>query len=280
MNTHVLGAGVAGLAAGMASRLPMFEAEHSSGGICSSYYLRPGEAGRLATAPEDGEAYRFEVGGGHWIFGGDPTVVHFLERTVPVGRHVRRSGVWFPESRDYVPYPIQNHLRYLGQEVAAKALEQMARPVASDCRTMEEWLLACFGETLCTRFFLPFHELYTAGLYHHIVPQDGYKSPVNLGTAIQGAFESGPEVGYNVTYRYPTEGLDALARRMAARCDIRYGKRAVHIDVHRKEVVFEDQSGAKYDYLLCTLPLNKTLEMAGLSVDEPSAPYTSTLVLN
>ncbi len=70
--TLILGAGVTGLAAGYASGLPVYEAASAPGGICSSYYVRPGSTQRLSQAPADGEAYRFEIGGGHWIFGGDP----------------------------------------------------------------------------------------------------------------------------------------------------------------------------------------------------------------
>ena len=78
----VLGAGVSGLAVGMASGAPVFEAAAGPGGLCSSYYVRPGGAERLARPPTDAEAYRFEVGGGHWIFGGDPEVLARLDALV------------------------------------------------------------------------------------------------------------------------------------------------------------------------------------------------------
>ena len=70
----VLGAGVSGLAVGMASGAPVFEAADGPGGLCSSYYVRPDGSERSERPPADGEAYRFELGGGHWIFGGDPDV--------------------------------------------------------------------------------------------------------------------------------------------------------------------------------------------------------------
>jgi len=60
----ILGAGMTGLAAGYASGLPVYEAEEAPGGICSSYYVKPGSNKRLHKAPKDGEAYRFEIGGG------------------------------------------------------------------------------------------------------------------------------------------------------------------------------------------------------------------------
>ncbi len=60
----ILGAGMSGLALGAVSGLPVYEAAAGPGGICSSYYLKPGTAKRLPRAPEDGNSYRFEYGGG------------------------------------------------------------------------------------------------------------------------------------------------------------------------------------------------------------------------
>ena len=63
-NLIVLGAGMTGLGAGL-SGLQVYEASANPGGICSSYYVRPGGSERFSRAPADGECYRFEVGGGH-----------------------------------------------------------------------------------------------------------------------------------------------------------------------------------------------------------------------
>ena len=109
----------------------------------------------------------------------------------------------------------------------------MAKP-QGDFMTMEQWLEASFGSTLSELFFSPFHELYTANLYKTIAPQDAYKSPVKLDLAIQGAIKEAPSVGYNVHFVYPEAGLNTLAQKMADKCDIRYGKEAIKIDVQNK----------------------------------------------
>ena|ERR1039458_1273302 len=67
---------------------------------------------------------------------------------------------------------------------------------------------------------------------------------------------------------------------MAAQCDIHYNKRAVGIDVRAREVDFADGSSARYGNLICTLPLDKTIRLAGIQVDEKPDPCTSVLVLN
>ena len=279
MKAMIIGGGVSGLAAGMASGLPVYEAADSPGGICCSYYLRPGDSRRMSEAPDDGEAYRFEIGGGHWIFGGDSKILGFIDRVSPMKRYGRISAVYFREDDLYVDYPIQNNLRFLGPDFARKSLIEMSR-APGPFHTMKDWQLQYFGKSLCEKFFFPFHELYTASMYQSIAPQDAYKSPVNLALAIQGAFDQADSVGYNVTFGYPIDGLNRLSQKMAARCDIRYGSRVTRIDPVEKIVVFSDGQQVRYEHLLCTLPLNKTMEMAGLSVDARPDPYTSVLVLN
>jgi protoporphyrinogen oxidase len=278
-DTFILGAGMTGLAAGYASGLPIFEEKDHPGGICSSYYIRPGETKRLMDAPDDSEAYRFEIGGGHWIFGGDPAVLHFIQHFSPAGFYKRRSSVHFHEDELYVPYPIQNHLRFLDHSTASRALAEMAAPKSS-FRTMKEWMNRYFGETLCRLFFYPFHELYTAGLYERIAPQDVYKSPVDLSLAIKGAFGEASAVGYNVTFVYPEQGLNVLARRIAESCTITYEKRIAAIDVKNKKISFDDGASLEYQNIISTLPLNTVMDMCGLSADVPPDPYTSVLVLN
>ena len=277
--SFILGGGMTGLSAGLSSGLPVFEATADPGGICSSYYVRPGDSERLAQAPADGEVYRFEIGGGHWIFGGDPTVLRFIQSLVPVKTYHRRSSVYFAGQDLYVPYPLQNHLRYLDRDIVVRALKELAEP-QGQMTTMSDWLEESFGKTLCELFFYPFHDLYTAGLYTEIAPQDAYKSPVKLPLAIEGAFSEAQAVGYNVTFIYPTDGLNMLAQQMARSADVRYGRRAIDVDVTERVVTFDDDRTQPYDSLLSTLPLNVMMEMTGLTVDARPDPYTSVLVLN
>jgi protoporphyrinogen oxidase len=92
--------------------------------------------------------------------------------------------------------------------------------------------------------------------------------------------------------------LDALARCMAERCDVRYGWQAVKIRPAERVVEFAGGAEVRYQRLVSTLPLHRTLEMCGLAPDaapeercsgglrpSPAAPlapdpYTSVLVLN
>ena len=280
-NLIVLGAGMTGLGAGL-SGLPVYEAAENPGGICSSYYMHPGGSERYSSAPADDECYRFEIGGGHWIFGGDSAVHRLLRSITDFRSYARKSSVFLPQQGILAPYPIQNHLGSLGSSLAARCLREIVEATSAhgNIRTMGDWLRASFGQTLCDLFFFPFHNLYTAGLYEEIAPQDAYKSPVDLEHVIQGAFSASPAVGYNTAFVYPADGLNVLAERMSASCNVHYGKRATRINPADKEVHFADGSKVRYNVLISTLPLNRVIEMAGLHVSAKPDPSPSVLVLN
>ncbi len=276
----VLGGGVTGLAAALAARCPVLERETRPGGICSSYYLRRGSAQRLSAAEAGADAWRFEHGGGHWIFGGHPDVLALVESLAPCERMQRRSGIWFPDENRLVDYPVQHHLHQLGPVRAQAALEELLAGRQDGVRTMAEWLEGQFGPTLNELFFAPFHEAYTAGLWRQVAPQDGYKTPLDLDAVRRGAREVPAAAGYNTTFLYPREGLDALVGRLAAQVDLRTGHDVVRIDVANREIALADGRRVGYRRLLSTLPLTHMLALCGLCATQPNAPHTSVLVLN
>ncbi|MFN8038281.1 MAG: FAD-dependent oxidoreductase [Acidimicrobiales bacterium] len=288
----VLGGGVTGLAAARAAgpTATVLEAGATPGGLCATYHRTPaGE--RLASPPADGEAYRFEVGGGHWLFGGDAETVAAIEALVPCRTHRRRSSVRLADGTS-VGFPLQHHLAALDDEVRDRALAELlggdADHAAGDGpSTMADWVRDRMGPTLAGLFFDSFHERYTAGLYRRIAPQDPDKSPVDRAAVLAGAGGSGPgddgaagAAHYNETFRYPVDGLDALVRALTDGVDVRTGSRVVAIDHHTKVVHTDDGADHPYDRLVSTLPLPVAVDLAGVTVDAPPDPHTSVLVVN
>ncbi|MFN3412632.1 MAG: protoporphyrinogen/coproporphyrinogen oxidase [Thermoanaerobaculum sp.] len=280
--TVILGGGVTGLAAGVASGGLVLEAEDTPGGICASYYVGVRSGKVYPHLPDQEPAFRFEKGGGHWIFGGDPAVLRFISRLSPCQRYTRNSAVYFPQWDLYVPFPLQNHLAYLPKELAARALEEMvARPGnVAGVETMAQWLERAFGPTLCELFFFPFHELYTAGLYRTVAPQDPYKTPLHVPTVIRGAFGQAEPTGYNQTFIYPEQGLDHLVRGLASGCRLHTSSHVCSIDLRERAVHLADGRVVAYTNLVSTLPLDKTLILAGLTTSSNPDPATAVLVVN
>ncbi len=267
--TIIIGAGVTGLAAGIKTGAPIYEANSYPGGICRSYIKN---------------GYRFEFGGGRWIFGSDRSTLDFINSLSPLKKYQRQSAVWFPQKNLCVPYPLQNHLSHFPREIARKALEEIVKTPArtiSSTTTLKDWLEINFGKTLCRLFFFPFHQLYTAGLYTKIAPQDPPKSPLNKNLIIKGAKgRKTPKIGYNKTFFYPKSGLSELIENMAGQCKINYNKRVTEIDIKKKKVLFEDGTKLKYKKIISTLPLNKMVRVAKVKLNEPTHPYTSVVVVN
>lgn len=275
----ILGAGVAGLSAGMNTGKQIYEANDFPGGICASYYMNSN--GRRFYYRNDEKAYRFEVGGGHWIFGADDSTLDFMDRLSCVKSYERRSAVYFPARDLYVPYPLQNHLSHLPEDIARRALDEIVKSDhTKNVSTLADWLVLHFGKTLCELFFFPFHQLYTAGLFTKIEPQDRYKTPVDKEQIIKGFDENTSPVGYNAIFVYPERGLDDLMRKMAERCKVDYYKEVTEIDTKKRQILFEDGTATKYKALISTLPLNKVVKLTNLTVKEAEPPYTSVLVIN
>lgn len=274
MSNWIVGAGVTGLAAAAASGFTVLEQNDYPGGICASY---------------EKEGYRFEVGGGHWIFGADPAVSAWINRLSPCARYRRKSGVLFLGNLEstrslkhkFVSYPLQHNLQDMPREtrvVAAREMIERSNWLASPV-TLADWLMYSFGPLLNRVFFEPFHERYTAGLFREVAPQDSYKSPVDPRLVLQGLSGEPSDEGYNATFLYPDEGLAVLARRLAAQSQVVYGRKVERIDIQPKLLILDDGESIEYESLIVTAPLNRILAMTGLG-DPSGAPYTSVLVFN
>jgi protoporphyrinogen oxidase len=274
----ILGAGLTGLSAGVNRENQIYEAKDIAGGICASYYVNPD--GKKYFYREDEESYRFEIGGGHWVwFGKDKEIYSFITSFTNVKSYDRKAAVYFPDSDLYVPYPIQNNLFHVPGDIREKAIEEILNSEDIPVTTLADWLEASFGKTLCELFFFPFHELYTAGLYTEIAPQFKFKTPVNRELILEGARSATPPAGYNTTFIYPEDGLDSLIRNMAEKCHINFNKKVVKVDIENKEVIYEDGRHIKYERLISTLSLDSIIKMTGIEAGTPD-PYTSVLVVN
>lgn len=274
----ILGAGITGLAAGLKSGKEIYEATTHAGGLCASYYIDP--TGKKYPYRKTDDSYRFEIGGGHWIFGANNKILNFINSFSQVKLYKRNSAVYFPSHDLYVPYPIQYHLSHFPEIIAKKSIDEIFHTKERQTKTLADWLEVNFGKTLCEFFFFPYHKLYTAGLYTQITPEDKFKTPADRTLIIKGLNEKIPPAGYNVTFVYPENGLDDLIRNISKRLKINCKKKIVKIDIKSKKIIFEDGRRIRYEKIISTLPLNKVVEMSNLEFDESPPPYTSAAVFN
>lgn len=279
MGDVIIGAGISGLTAAQLSGFPVFEAKSYPGGDCVTYYSKVGEETFSRLPSREQEDYRFEVGGGHWINGAGKRVNSFLNKFSLFNVYKRRSSVYFKDQDIFVSYPLQDNVRFLGCEIAER-FQKEVKNRTKNVNSMKDWLHSNFGPTLCELFFFPFHNLYTAGLYTKVSPQDYYKSPLSSSDGKFRTRSNSLTSGYNSIFLYPSNGFSFLANRMAEKCDISYNKALVKVDTKNRIAYFSDGDSFNYRNLISTVPLNEMIRITGLDTGIKSDPYNSVLLLN
>lgn len=139
----ILGSGFTGMAAGIKTEFPIYEATNKSGGICTTYV-------------KDG--FQFSHGGPHFIFGSGPGL-DFIKNTVEVKNYNRIASVYYNHS---FPYPFQTSAE---------------KDNPSNPGTLKHWLSNKFSRESCNLFFNPFNSKHTAGLYNEVIQSDEFKTP-------------------------------------------------------------------------------------------------------
>ena len=279
----ILGSGITGLAAGYISGWKIFEQLKMPGGICGTYGVFPKTGVNVYPQEIRQDIFRFEIGGGHWLWGSDKQALAFLKTFGRFRKYARRVSVYLPELELLVPYPLQYNLWKLPRGLAKKAFEDLVDASREEhhSRTMDNWLVNVFGQTLYDLFFLPFNTLYTSGLLKQIAPQDAFKNPIDVSKVEQGLVKNNNiSSGYNSTFMYPRATWGVLTRRIASKCNILYGQKVSALDLAKKTAYFEDGSSVHFKKGISTLPLNVMASIAHLDDTDVADPYTSVLVAN
>ncbi len=246
----ILGGGVTGLAAGIASGGTILEKEAEPGGLCRDYVVN---------------GCRLHRGGGHWLFGGDRVTRAWVGTLAPTRTYERDAAVYFSKDEMIVPYPIQKYASLIPPK-------ELPTPGTMNYGLVQKWAnhSEAVGQfDLYADFFDPFHERYTDGLYKEIAPQDEQKTPVD-------------GQGYNSSFMYPQAGMGSLISAMATKCELQCGWSVGQISPDTKNLISTDGHNIrdwKYDYLISTLPLPLTAWLAGYT-QNPSPPYTRVVVFN
>ena len=283
VDTVILGAGMSGLGAALSLQAPAYEARLRPGGLCHSYYLDDAGMMRDPSIEDVSDCFRFELAGGHWLFGLNGAARRRLGRFERFRRYVRRSAVYFPSDGRIVPFPLQDNLYYLDVPLRARILEEILANPSDEgppCVSFKDWLLAQFGPTLCELFFFPFNERYTAGAYAQIAPQDAYKSAIDRDRVLRGAKARLPQGGYNVSFYYPLQGLDHLTRAIASQCTVHYDRAVTHVDTEARALCFANGRQLSYRRLVSTIALDRMLVLCGLQQEQGADPATAVLVVN
>lgn len=257
MTVLILGAGVAGIGAGLAL--------DEAGRDFLVLELEDGPGGLVRT--DESTGFAFDRTGHFLHFKGDLLSERLEAGGVPLDRIARQSAVLVGTT--VVPYPIQYNLWALAPDrLVQDALGELTGQPAGSPETFADLLRSSWGETLYEVFFRPYNEkLWGRPLTE--LPADcvgAYLPAVDLELATAGAVGPTAYGGYNGTFFYPTSGrigdaADALAAPLAGRA--RYGCAVKALDLRDRLVEAESGETLEYDTLISTLPLDDFLRRAG-----------------
>jgi protoporphyrinogen oxidase len=272
----IVGAGVAGLGAGLAARergldFQLVEAAERPGGLVQTDEL-------------DG-----------FFFDRTAHVLHL--RRSPSRERFRGLGVALRRSRrraaiavegKLVPYPLQYNLWALGKPgLAALLLGELARAAARPSdgpASFAELLRSRWGEGLVSLFFRPYNEKLWGRPLEEL-PADcagDYLPEVDLELAHRGAGAPTSYEGYNGHFLYPASGrLGDIAARLAEPLHPRLScaEAVVAVDLDGHEVTTSRGRTIAYDRLVGAGALPRLLEAAGC-LDSHADLFDATSVAN
>jgi protoporphyrinogen oxidase len=154
----------------------------------------------------------------------------------------------------------------------------------------ENWIIKTFGEGIANHFMLPYNRKFWTIEPKKLTCEwlDGFVPVPDLEDTVTGAISDNTKsYGYNSRFWYPVKGgISELAKGFSERVrNIHVNKKAVTIDQHRREIIFEDSAIKKFKNLITSIPLP---ELYHLLVDMPldvrqaflMLRWTSIFVLN
>lgn len=205
--------------------------------------------------------------GGHVIFSHYP----YFDKLVDdmLGReenHLVRES-WIVKGDAWIPYPFQNHLRYLPKPVQVNCLLGAARAAADDkskeSTNFRDWILATFGEGIAETFMFPYNsKVWTTPLEQMSKSWMAERvSIVDIRRLLENVLYERDDAGWgpNNKFRFPLHGgTGEIYRRMVKLFPqkVKTSKELAAVDDRQRRVSFADGSGDTYDILISTVPLD------------------------
>jgi protoporphyrinogen oxidase len=258
----IVGAGPVGLGAGYR----LNELGHRDWAI----YERSSHVGGLASSFTDAAGFTYDIGG-HVMFSHYEYFDRLVDRLLGDDhtRLMRESWIWM-QGR-WIPYPLQNNIRYLPANVLQECLDglidaQVLSPAAAE--SFADWVDAVFGEGIARHFMRPYNfkvwahplEMMSKGWIAERV------SVVDLKRVLANVIHGRDELswGPNNTFKYPLHGgTGGLYERFLpyVRDHLQLNREVTEVDLAGRRVRFADGGEDRYDTLISAVPIPELLRM-------------------
>jgi protoporphyrinogen oxidase len=257
----IIGAGLAGLAAGQALRKAganylILESGDRPGGLCRT---------------EEVDGYTFDYTGHllHLREGASKDLI--MERIgSKLTEHERKASVYVKGV--FVDYPIQAHFDRLPSPLDRQCLNELLAAADEELPgrlPFDSWAQKRFGPTLARLFMIPYNaKLNVHPLSEMEISWTSWSVPIPTAQELRSIArgEVPPAYGYNATFYYPARGgIEILPRCLAEGQDscLLTGTRVVNIDAERRQLTLDNGRSMAYRSLISTVPLPDMLKMTG-----------------
>lgn len=251
----ILGAGIAGISAGYHLKKAgfssvIYEKDDDWGGLCGNFTINGFRFDRFV----------------HFSFAPEES-----DKTLFAGKHGMHEHIPFPSNYYkglWLRHPAQNNLAPLSTAEKVEIITDfLSRPQkeTKDIERYDEWLRVQYGNYFAEHFPFAYTRKYWGVEARELETKwVGVRmySP-DIRQVLQGSYETQDECFYFAKKMlYPKQGgFRSILDTCREGLDIRLNKKAIQIDVRRKEVFFEDRSSTAYDRLISTLPLPVIVRM-------------------
>ena len=248
----VLGGGLAGLAASMATRAPLFESDARFGGVANS---------------DAADGFSFDRGI-HVLQTRNPRIIRLFEELGIAFNHHERLA-YIHSHRTFTPYPFQVNTAGLPVGLRARCVwDYFTRDRKRDPANYEDWMYSSIGRGFADTFLIPYSEKFWTVHPREMTHEwTGNRVPQSDALKVlRGAFwAKRTAVGTNAEFRYPARGgYGAIAAALERRAGpLNPGHEAVAIDLDGHVVQFRNGRAVRYRRLLSTIPLPELLRICG-----------------
>ncbi len=229
-------------------------------------YEKSDYVGGHASSHVDAQGFVWDEGG-HVIFSHYPYFDKLIDQMLGSEENQLVRESWIVSGESWVPYPLQNNLRYLPKSVQVECILGAAAAAANgrskDAINFREWILASFGEGIAKAFMFPYNaKVWTTPLENMSKSWIAERVAVtDLKRMLESVLLERDDVGWgpNSKFRFPLHGGTGEIYRRMADCfpeKIHRGKELVEVDCARSRVSFADGTGNTYDTLISSAPID------------------------
>jgi protoporphyrinogen oxidase len=242
-------------------------------------YERADHVGGLAASFTDESSFTWDVGG-HVTFSHYEYFDKLYDRLIGEQHQKNTRESWVRMHGTWVPYPLQNNIRYLPKEVAFECLSGLITAQTSmdhrAAKNFEEFIAAVFGKGLCDHFMTPYNFkvwAHPANLMNKEWIGERV-AVIDINRALRNVILEQDEFGWgpNSAFKYPlTGGVGTICTQLQKEISdhVKLGHEVVAVDLDRKSLRFASGETAEFEALLTTMPLDKLAKLSnGLSEDK------------